>query len=163
MSDVEFEKLGFSIYRKHQQHVAVNERNYGAPLTSEKPRFPEIIRHTCVSDLVGERFVIPFQRLKLSVYDLRFLKYARNKWCQFDGWAKLSQFASGLKVASDIAERGVRLIEEYKDVLTEYEEQRKMFLPCVVEETRKLFPDFKKSTWAKKQLNLFLIFLSMCA
>ena len=33
LSDVELEKLGFSIYRKYQQHVAVIERNEGAPLT----------------------------------------------------------------------------------------------------------------------------------
>ena len=89
-----------------------------------------------------------FQRLKLSVYDLRFLKYACKKLCQFDGWTKLTQFASGLKVVNDIAERGVRLMEEYKDVLTDDEEQRKMILLCV-EETRKLYPDFKKSTLAK--------------
>ena len=101
-------------------------------------------------------------RLKLSVYDLRFLKYARNKWCQFDGCKKFNQFVSGFKVVNDIAETGVRLMEEYKDVLTDDEEQRKMILHCV-DETRKLYPDFKKSTLAKKQLNLFLIFLSMCA
>ena len=65
-------------------------------------------------------------------------------------------------VANDIAETGVRLMEEYKDVLTDDEEQRKMILHCV-EEMRKLYPDFKKTTLAKKQLNLFLIFLSMCA
>ena len=50
-------------------------------------------------------------------------------------------------MVNDIAERGVRLEEEYKDVLTDDEEQRKMILHCV--ETRKLYPDFKKSTLAK--------------
>ena len=103
--DVKLEKLGFSIYRKNQQHVADIERNEGAPLTPEKSRFPEITRETCVSDLVGERSVFLFQRLKLSVYDPRFLKYTRNKWRQFDRWTKLSQFASGLKVVNDIAKR----------------------------------------------------------
>ena len=39
-------------------------------------------------------------------------------------------------------------MEEYKDVLTDDEEQRKMILHCV-EETRKLYPDLKKSTLAK--------------
>ena len=54
LSDVELEKLGLSICRKYQQHVAVIERNEGAPLTPEKPHFPGITRVTCVSDLVGE-------------------------------------------------------------------------------------------------------------
>ena len=84
----------------------------------------------------------------MSAYDLRFLKYARNKWCQFDGWTKLSQFASGLKVVNDIAERVVRLMEEYKDVLTDDEVHRKMILHCV-EETRKLYFDFKNLLWPK--------------
>ena len=141
--------MGFSICRKYQHHVAVIERKAGAPLTPEKPRFPEITRETFVSDLVGERSVIVFQRLKLSVYDVCFLKYARrSKWCQFEGWAKLNQFLNALKVINDIAGRGVRLMEEYSDVLTNNEEQRKMILHCV-EETRKIKPDFKKSTSAK--------------
>ena len=38
-------------------------------------------------------------------------------------------------------------MEEYKDVLTDDEEQRKIILRCV-KQTRKLYPDFKKSTLA---------------
>ena len=58
-------------------------------------------------------------------------------------------------MVNDIAEREVRL-------MTDEEEQRKMILYCV-EETIKLYPDFRKTTSAKKQLNLFPIFLLMCA
>ena len=103
LPDAELEKLGFRIYREYQHHVAVIERKTGAPLTTEKSRFPETTRDTSVSDLVGERSVIVFQRLKLSVYDVCFSKFARSKWCQFEGWAKLNQFANGLKVVNDIA------------------------------------------------------------
>ena len=49
---------------------------------------------------------------------------------------------------NDVAERGVRLMEEFKDVLTDDEEQRMMLLHCV-EDTRKLYLDFRKSTLAK--------------
>ena len=49
---------------------------------------------------------------------------------------------------NDVAERGVRLMEEFKDVLTDDEEERRMLLHCV-EDTRKLYPDFRKSTLAK--------------
>ena len=69
-------------------------------------------------------------------------------WCQFEGWTKLNQFANGLKVVNDIAERGARLMEEYKDELTDDEEERKMILHHV-EESRKIYSDFKKSTLAK--------------
>ena len=39
-------------------------------------------------------------------------------------------------------------MEEYKDVLTDDEEQRKMLLHCE-EETRKLYPDLKNLLWPK--------------
>ena len=39
-------------------------------------------------------------------------------------------------------------MEEFKDVLTDDEKQRRMLLHCV-EDTRKLHPDFRKSTLAK--------------
>ena len=57
-------------------------------------------------------------------------------------------FTSDLKVVNDIAEKGVRLIEEFKDILTDGDEQRRMLLHCV-EDTRKFYPDFRKSTLAK--------------
>ena len=53
-----------------------------------------------------------------------------------------------LKVVNDVAERGVRLMEEFKDVLTDNVEQRRMLQHCV-EDTRKLYPDFRKSILAK--------------
>ena len=57
-----------------------------------------------------------------------------------------------LKVVNNVAVRGVRLMEEFKDVLTDDEEQRRMLLHCI-EDTRKLYPDFRKSTLVKT-LNL---------
>ena len=57
-------------------------------------------------------------------------------------------FTSDLKAVNDIVERGVRLMEEFKDILTDDEEQWRMLLHCV-EDTRKLYPDFRKSTSAK--------------
>ena len=47
-------------------------------------------------------------------------------------------------------------MEEYKDVLTDDEEQRKMILHCV-EKTRKIYRNFKKSTLAKKNKPYFYL------
>ena len=55
---------------------------------------------------------------------------------------------TNLKVVNNIAERGVRLMEEFKDILTDDEELRKMFMHCV-QDARKLYPDFRKSTLGK--------------
>ena len=123
-------------------------RNPTAPLTSEKPQFPNLSFDTCVSDLVDERSVIIFQWLNLSLQDIRLLTYSRDKWCEFDEYKKFKMLINDLKVVNDVAERGVRLMEEFKNVVTDDEVQRRMLLHCV-EDTRKLYPDFRKSTLAK--------------
>ena len=51
-------------------------------------------------------------------------------------------FIGDLKVANDIAEREVKLMKVFKDILTGDEQQQKMLLHCV-EDTRKLYPTFK--------------------
>ena len=96
---------------------------------------------------MGEQSVIIFQRLNLSLQDIRLLTYSRNKWCEFDEYKKFKMLINDLKVVNDVAER-VKLMEEFKDDLTDDEEQRRMLLHCV-ENTRKLFPDFRKSALAK--------------
>ena len=45
-------------------------------------------------------------------------------------------FTSAPKVVNDIAERAVRLMEEFKDILTDDKEQQRLLLHCV-EDTRK--------------------------
>ena len=50
---------------------------------------------------------------------------------------------SSLKVVNDAAERGIRLLEEYKDILTKDFGQKNLIMQCV-EESRKSLPNFKK-------------------
>ena len=83
LPDIEHEKLAFSIYKSYQKHVSLVQ-NPTAPLISEKPQFSNLSLDTCVSDLVGERSLIIFQRLNLSLQDIRFLTYSLDKWCGFD-------------------------------------------------------------------------------
>ena len=97
---------------------------------------------------MGDRFVIILQRLNFSLHDL-FFTYSRDKWCAFNGWKKFKIFIGDLKVVNDIAERGVKLMKEFKDVLSGDEEQQKMLLHCV-EDIRKLYLAFRKTTLAKK-------------
>ena len=94
-------------------------------------------------DLVSDGSVIVFQRLDLSQHDIHFLTYSKDKWFDFGGYKKLKMFISNLKVVNDVTER-VRLMEEFEDILTNNEEQRKMLLHCV-EDSRKRYPDFTKN------------------
>ena len=50
-------------------------------------------------------------------------------------------FIGDLKIVNDIAEKGVKLMEEFKNILIGDKEQRKMLLHCV-DDTRSLYPDF---------------------
>jgi len=49
-----------------------------------------------------------------------------------------------LRVVKDAAERGVKLVTDYSQILTKDEQQLKLLLQ-VVEEHRNEFPDMKKS------------------
>lgn len=50
-----------------------------------------------------------------------------------------------LSVVNDAAERGVKLIQDFNDILTRDEEQ-KQFLLQVVQDHRRLYPDATKRT-----------------
>ena len=58
-------------------------------------------------------------------------------------------FISNLKVVNDVAKKGENLVEEFKDILTDDEEHRKMLLHCS-EDLQKRYLDFRKSTLAEK-------------
>ena len=58
-------------------------------------------------------------------------------------------FISNLKVVNDVAGKGENLVEEFKDILTDDEEHRKMLLHCA-KDLQKRYLDFRKSTLAEK-------------
>ena len=89
--------------------------------------------------------MVIFQRLKFSLSDLRFLAYSRYRWCSFDSWKKLKRLTSSLRIFNDVTERGVKLMKKFKDVITNNEEERKFILHCI-EDIRKLYLHFRKST-----------------
>ena len=53
-----------------------------------------------------------------------------------------------LKVVNDVAERGVKLITDFNNLLTKDEEQKQYVLQ-VVHKCRKLYPDVSKHTLRK--------------
>ena len=114
-------------------------------LMLQKPQFPVVFEETKSYDLLGERSTIPFNRLQFTVEDIQLLRYSCTKWPQYESYLRLERTVSSLKVVNDAAERGIRLLEEYKDIFTEDVEQRNLIMQCV-EESRKNLPNFKKST-----------------
>ena len=125
----------FQIYRRIMQ----------VELMLQKPQFPVVFEETKLYDLLGERSTILFNRLQFTVEDIQFLRYFCTKWPQYESYLRLERTVSSLKVVNDAAERGIRLLEEYKDILTKDFGQRNLIMQCV-EESRKNLPNFKKST-----------------
>ena len=113
-------------------------------LEPQKPIFPHITQSTQMSDLVGKRSVLLLQHFKFSIDDVQFLRRAHNQWFKYDSFKRLEQLVMNMKVTNDTAERGIKILEDYKDVLTADNEQRNVILHCV-ENIKKKYPDFKKT------------------
>ena len=94
---------------------------------------------TCVSDLMGGRSVVIFWQLNAFLYRIHFLTNS------FEELKKLNKLISGLEDVNDIAERGLRLLEEFKDTITDDEHE----IGSCERDILKRYHDFKKSTLAK--------------
>ena len=118
------EILGRKLWKLYRE----NQNKVFAP---QKPLFLTISVRTEIPDLAGERSVLLFQHFNLSIDDLQSLSYALNRWPLFEGYNKLEKFVLRIKITNDTAERGIKLLEDFKDVLTEDSEQRNIVMHCV--------------------------------
>ena len=125
----------FQLYRENQHTV----------LAPQKQALPHITETTRISDFVGRRSVLLFQRFRFTINDVQFLRRARSQWCKSDSYQRLERLVFNIKVTNDTAKWGIKILEDYKDVLTTDNEQRNMILHCV-ESIRQKYPDFRKKT-----------------
>ena len=77
--------------------------------------------------------------------DVQFLFRAQSQWCKSDSYQRLERLVFNIKVTNDTAEKGIKTLEDYKDVQTTDNEQRNMILHCV-ESIRQKYLDFRKKT-----------------
>jgi len=66
-------------------------------------------------------------------------------WLDDPQYQAVAAFVQTVKVTNDVAERGVKMITDYLDVLTKNDETRQQLLQ-VVELHRQKFADFRKKT-----------------
>lgn len=83
-----------------------------------------------------------FQKLN---FPTEFLESDPATWNKNESYSKCCKIINNLKVVNDTAERGIKLINEYNQLLTKDEEQ-KQFLLQVVKDYKTRFPDVKKET-----------------
>ena len=98
----------FQLYRENQHTV----------LAPQKQVLPHITEITRISDLAGRRSVLLFQGFRFTNDDVQFLHRAQSQWCKSDSYLRLERLVFNIKVTNDTAERGIKILEDYKDVLT---------------------------------------------
>ncbi|CAF3748530.1 unnamed protein product, partial [Rotaria socialis] len=100
------------------------------------------ISDTSLDNFVTSRSLRFFKSLQI---DTDFLKQSPAQWKSCKSYLEGQEKVRALQVVNDCAERGVKLMEDFNNILKNDEEQ-KQYLLFVVEEHRKRFPDAKKTT-----------------
>ena len=106
-----------------------------------KPVFPEINNNTTLADLVGPESYFLFDVLKIGT---DWLSQPVETWTNSQEFKSAEKYVTSLKVVNDIAERGVKMISDFANVITTNSEQREMLLQAV-EHNRKKYDSFKKA------------------
>lgn len=86
-----------------------------------------------------------FSRFKIS---MNFMNKSPSTWREDENYQRGMKILNSLVVVNDVAERGVKLIQEYNNILSK-DETEKQYIIQIVSEYRKRYPDSSKSTLSK--------------
>ena len=95
-----------------------------------------------LTDFIGNGSKFIFDELGFKT---DWLSKPSSEWSEDKDFLEMKNFISNILVCNDAAERGIKLVSEYADVLTMSSKGRKELLQ-VVEKHRKEYPDVNKST-----------------
>lgn len=104
------------------------------------PTFPNLTEQTNLSQLVGPNSWLLF---RIFGQQGTWLKRTPQSWeenCEFN---EMKTFVKNLKIVNDAAERGIKLIQDFSQSITEDENERQALLQSV-EQSRKKTPTFQK-------------------
>ena len=85
---------------------------------TQKPLFPKILPQTKLYDLIGNGYTLLFRRMKFFILDVQFLRYSTTELSEFSSFQLLQRTIQSLNVVNDATKKGIRLLEECKDILT---------------------------------------------
>jgi hypothetical protein len=114
-----------------------------------KPKFPTINPETIeypdqLLSFLGPNSWLFFHLLNAKDEILDWMKFPVDCWGEATGYDKLKNIARRLEVVNDCAERGVKLISDFKDSVTNTEEQHYLFQ--VIEQHRVHFKGYDKTS-----------------
>ena len=102
-----------------------------------------VTESTRLADLIDERSRFIFDELKIC--QPTWLQRPATEWADDEEYCKFSDFVETLKVTNDVAERGIKFIQDFANSITKAESQLQDLIQ-LVEAHRKRVPDFSKAS-----------------
>lgn len=122
-----------SIFREQLAKTLFNT-NRPQSFSPGKPTFPVITEKVpLLFELIGERSWLLFKVLKLN-RSQEWMQLGAKYWHLMEDYRKARDFVRNLEVVNDCAERGIKLITDFKDMV--HNEDQLQFLFQVVEDHR---------------------------
>ena len=115
-----------------------------------KPKFPSLKFDSIITypdqllNFVGSRSWLLFLSLKLTEEDFDWMHTEVENWEKMSGYKKIEGIVRSFEVVNDCAERAVKLISDFKDVVVNVKEQEYLFQ--VIEDHHNHFRSFNKSS-----------------
>ncbi|KAI9553808.1 hypothetical protein GHT06_019076 [Daphnia sinensis] len=115
-----------------------------------KPKFPSLRLNSIITYLdqllnfVGSRSWLLFVSLKLTEENFDWMHTEVENWEKMSGYKKTEGIVRSFEVVNDCAERAIKLISDFKDVVVNVKDQEYLFQ--VIEDPRNYFRSFKKSS-----------------
>lgn len=110
-----------------------------------KPKFPKIGPNTELYDLVTEESLEFFSIIKVAD---NWLEQPVDSWEDSEDYITAKTFVHTVKTTNDLAERAIKTATDYAQILTKDEDTRRRIIQGV-EDHRRAYPDFKKSSLNK--------------
>lgn len=134
------ELVGLSLFSKQvsiEDKVAIVEKMKCEPADRKVRGNSTLLTNQAVlADFASKRSMQLFEKLSINS---SFLAKHPNEWSNDEEYCIGKRIINNLKVVNDVAERGVKLFEEFNKLLT-YDEEEKQLLLQVVEANRKVVP-----------------------
>ena len=139
---VVFSLFSGKLFSDEKSRIAAKLLTFSVPdhIECGKPEFPDLLEKTQLVDLIGPKSWFLFLKLKVGY---EWLQKNVELWKDDPDFQTLENFVRTVKTTNDTAERAVKLITDYAQILTKDENMRQWILQAV-DENRKKFPEFKK-------------------
>ena len=112
----------------------------------KKVKFPILTPATKIEHLITPISWFPFTLLGLSH---EWLKTPPSEWDNNSDFKEMKDFAQNVKLTNDVAERGVKLVSDYSDILTTDSEERKR-LVLAVQSHRREYSKMRKKDLVRR-------------